>query len=371
MIGALRRSTDRPLEGAPAPGPIVRNADGWDARIGCDVAPSPRPPTGKALGIDGGLESVAPVSDGAPIANPRSSRAAERTRQQAQRRLSRRVKGRNRRRKAREPLAKAHRTAKRARQDVAPPTARALVNDDDLLVGENARRGRRRRGGLLPMGEPENREPHRRSPWERQDGKENAPMPSNPLRSAKEAMRVLLFPYDATSPPVWSPAVVNDLAMSAASDAWAAAMALIGMHHDLLPLVSTETIRILGEGIARNAKASAFVLRRLAPAMVRDCPPDVLDAFGGAAARDEATATLTLLSATPEAWNALSPAVRHAIAVWARCAPDRVAAHLRRERAERPLDERVIRDRLTLWAPDALRMAEAMDAGDSSNLPPR
>jgi putative transposase len=135
-IGALRLHKDRPLEGAPKTCTIVRKADGWYASIACEVAPSPLPATGRAIGIDVGLESFATLSNGAQIANPRYYRAAERKLKQAQRRLSRRVKGSNRRRKARELLAKAHLKVKRARQDFAHKTARALVNDYEHIALE-------------------------------------------------------------------------------------------------------------------------------------------------------------------------------------------------------------------------------------------
>ncbi len=78
-IGAIRLHTDRPLEGTPKTCTIVRKADGWYAHIVCDVAPSPLPPTGKAVGIDVGLEAFATLSNGERIANPRFYRVAERT----------------------------------------------------------------------------------------------------------------------------------------------------------------------------------------------------------------------------------------------------------------------------------------------------
>jgi putative transposase len=135
-IGALRMHADRPLDGTPKTCTIIRKADGWYASISCEVAPAPLPPTGKATGVDVGLESFATLSNGTQIANPRYYRAAERKLKQAQRRLSRRVKGSHRRRKARELLAKAHLKVKRARHDFAHKTARALVNEYDLLAVE-------------------------------------------------------------------------------------------------------------------------------------------------------------------------------------------------------------------------------------------
>jgi putative transposase len=135
-IGPIRLHKDRQLNGTPKTCTIVRKADGWYVSIACEVAPSPLPLTGKAVGVDVGLESFATLSNGTQIANPRYYRAAERKLKTAQRRLSRRVKGSSRRRKARELLAKAHLKVKRARQDFAHKTARALVNEYDQIAVE-------------------------------------------------------------------------------------------------------------------------------------------------------------------------------------------------------------------------------------------
>jgi putative transposase len=135
-IGAVPFKRDRSLQGTPKTCTIVRKADGWYAHIACEVPSEPLPPTGKAVGVDVGLESFATLSNGTSIPNPRLYRAAERKLKRAQRRLSRRVKGSNRRRKARELLAKAHLKVQRARLDFAHKTARALVNEYDQIVVE-------------------------------------------------------------------------------------------------------------------------------------------------------------------------------------------------------------------------------------------
>lgn len=135
-IGAIRLHKDRPLEGKPKTCTVVRKADGWYAHIVCAEQPKSLPPAGKAVGIDVGLESFATLSDGTQIANPRYYRAAERKLKQAQRRLSRRVKGSNRYHKARALFAKAHLKVKRARQDFAHKIARALVNTYDHIAVE-------------------------------------------------------------------------------------------------------------------------------------------------------------------------------------------------------------------------------------------
>ena len=80
---------------------VSREADGWYACFSCaDVPTQPLPPTGHQTGIDLGFESFATLSDGTVIHNPRCYRKAERRLKTAQRRVSRRKKGSNRRRKA-------------------------------------------------------------------------------------------------------------------------------------------------------------------------------------------------------------------------------------------------------------------------------
>jgi putative transposase len=135
-IGAVRLHRDRTLQGTPKTCTIVRKADGWYAHIACEVPVELLPPTGKSVGVDVGLENFATLSEGTSIPNPRLYRAAEGKLRRAQRRLSRRVKGSNRRRKARELLAKAHLKVQRARLDFAHKTARALVNKYDQIVVE-------------------------------------------------------------------------------------------------------------------------------------------------------------------------------------------------------------------------------------------
>ena len=83
--------------------------------------------TGQETGIDLGLEAFATLSDGTRIFHPGWYRKAERALKTAQRRVSRRKKGSNRRRKAVHLLAKAHQKVRRQRQDFHHKTALALV----------------------------------------------------------------------------------------------------------------------------------------------------------------------------------------------------------------------------------------------------
>jgi putative transposase len=97
----------------------------------------PLPPTGQETGIDLGLEAFATLSDGAMIHNPRCYRKAERALKTAQRRVSRRKKGSNRRRKAVKLLAKAQLKVKRQRADFHHKVALRLVQSNDTINHED------------------------------------------------------------------------------------------------------------------------------------------------------------------------------------------------------------------------------------------
>jgi putative transposase len=137
-IGRIRIRLHRPLEGAPKTVTISWEADGWYACISCAEVPvQPLPETGQETGIDLGIEAFATLSDGTRIFHPGWYRKAERALKTAQRRVSRRKKGSNRRRKAVMLLAKAHQKVRRQRQDFHHKTALALVRANDMIYHEN------------------------------------------------------------------------------------------------------------------------------------------------------------------------------------------------------------------------------------------
>jgi putative transposase len=137
-IGRIRIRLHRPLEGVPKTITICREADGWFACVSCtDVPMQPLPATGQETGIDLGIEAFATLSDGTRIFHPGWYRKAERALKTAQRRVSRRKQGSNRRRKAVKLLAKAHQKVKRQRRDFHHKTALALVRANDTIYHEN------------------------------------------------------------------------------------------------------------------------------------------------------------------------------------------------------------------------------------------
>jgi putative transposase len=137
-IGRLAVRWSRPIEGAPKMVTISQEADGWYVCFSCAEMPvQPLPLTGQETGIDLGVEAFATLSNGTRIFHPGWYRKAERALKTAQRRVSRRKKGSDRRRKAAQLLAKAHLKVKRQRADFHHKTALALVRANDSIYHED------------------------------------------------------------------------------------------------------------------------------------------------------------------------------------------------------------------------------------------
>jgi putative transposase len=137
-IGRIAVRWSRPLEGTPKTVTLSREADGWYVSFSCaDVPVRSLPPTGQETGIDLGIEAFATLSNGTRIFHPGWYRKAERALRTAQRRVSRRKRGSNRRRKAVVLLAKAHQKVRRQRQDVHHKTALTLVRENDVISHED------------------------------------------------------------------------------------------------------------------------------------------------------------------------------------------------------------------------------------------
>jgi putative transposase len=137
-VGRIAVRWSRPLEGTPKTVTISKEADGWYVCFSCADAPvHPLPETGQETGIDLGIEAFATLSDGTRIFSPGWYRKAERALKTAQRRVSRRKKGSNRRRKAITLLAKAHQKVRRQREDFHHKVALQLVQTNDTIYYED------------------------------------------------------------------------------------------------------------------------------------------------------------------------------------------------------------------------------------------
>ena len=139
-IGRIPIRLHRPLEGTPKTVTVSREADGWYACISCaEVLTQPLPLTGQETGIDVGLKVFLVTAQGVIFENLRHYRRAERSLAKRQRRVSRRVRGSHRRRKAVKLLARAHQRVRRARADFHHKVALKLVQQNDTIYLEDVR----------------------------------------------------------------------------------------------------------------------------------------------------------------------------------------------------------------------------------------
>ncbi|GGO19606.1 RNA-guided endonuclease InsQ/TnpB family protein [Deinococcus humi] len=136
-IGAVKIKLHRPLEGKPKSLQIIHDCGQWFAAYVCEVPLAPLPATGSAVGVDVGTTWFAITSDGEFVENPRYLKNGLKNLRVQQRTVSRRKKGSNRRRKAVQQVAKAHRKIRRQRADFHHKTARRLVNEHDLIAHED------------------------------------------------------------------------------------------------------------------------------------------------------------------------------------------------------------------------------------------
>jgi putative transposase len=91
------------------------------------------------IGLDVGLKEFYTDSNGNTVDNPRFLCKGDRRVKQAQRRVSRRVKGSKNRGKARQILGKRHLKISRQRQDHAVKLARCVITSHDVVAYEDLR----------------------------------------------------------------------------------------------------------------------------------------------------------------------------------------------------------------------------------------
>jgi putative transposase len=117
---------------------LIRRADGYYCQF-CIQAERKveHNPTGKQIGIDVGLNAYYTDSNGDDKENPRYFRKSENKIKRLSRSLSRKKKGSNNRKEARQALAKVHLKIQRQREDFAKKEANALITSHDLIAYED------------------------------------------------------------------------------------------------------------------------------------------------------------------------------------------------------------------------------------------
>jgi len=137
-VGDVKVKWSRELPSEPSSVTVIREPDGrYYASFVVERSAEPLPPCGSEAGIDVGLASLAVLSDGTVVGNPRFLRRAERRLAKAQRALSRKQKGSANRARARHRVAVLHRKVRETRLDHAHKTALAIVRDNQAVYAED------------------------------------------------------------------------------------------------------------------------------------------------------------------------------------------------------------------------------------------
>jgi putative transposase len=119
---------------------LIRRANGYYCQFILSVdLKIEKQPTGKAIGLDVGLESFYTDHEGNKIENPRFLRKGEKKLKKLQRRVSKKKKGSNNRRKARQRLGRGHLKISRQRKEFAKRVAYCVIQSRDLVAYEDLR----------------------------------------------------------------------------------------------------------------------------------------------------------------------------------------------------------------------------------------
>ena len=137
-VGDIRARGGRTIEGRAKVCTVKRDGKRWTASVVCDIGPAPEKVTvSRPVGIDVGLTTLATLSDGTEVINPRWTKHHEDRIATANRSLASKKRGSKNRIKAREVLRRAHQRAANARLNYIHHVSKWLVENYDLIAYED------------------------------------------------------------------------------------------------------------------------------------------------------------------------------------------------------------------------------------------
>ena len=138
-LGKVKCRVSREVKGRILNATISQTPSGkYFVSVCCtDVESEQIPRTGKNIGIDLGVKTLATLSDGTKIENPKYFHKSERRLARLQRRLSRKPKESKRREKARIAVARQHEKVANQRADYIHKLTTQLVRDYDVIAVED------------------------------------------------------------------------------------------------------------------------------------------------------------------------------------------------------------------------------------------
>ncbi len=137
-LGHFRFKTRCRIRGAAKELRIKQCGNHWTATVACEIGPAPeKRAVSKPIGIDLGLTTLATLSDGTEIENPRWIRQEADRLAQANRELARKKRGSRNRLKARESLRRVHQCIAGKRNSYLHHVSAWLVANHDLIAYED------------------------------------------------------------------------------------------------------------------------------------------------------------------------------------------------------------------------------------------
>jgi putative transposase len=137
-MDTIKVSIDRPIEGRPLSVTVSKTKTGhYYISVLVEFEPQLKPTTGQSIGIDLGIKTLATMSNGIVIDNPKWFRKTQAKLAKAQRHLSRKQKGSKRRERQRIKVAKIYETVSNQRNHIQHVLSHWLVSNYDHIIMED------------------------------------------------------------------------------------------------------------------------------------------------------------------------------------------------------------------------------------------
>jgi len=136
-IGTIRMFVHREIVGKIKTCTILRDGAQWYACFSVELPKVERVEPETSIGIDLGINTLATLSDGTQIENPKTLDKYDSKLRKAQKDLSRKKKGSNNRNKQKTVLKGAYRKVRNARKDYMHKASRILADTYDIIVFED------------------------------------------------------------------------------------------------------------------------------------------------------------------------------------------------------------------------------------------
>jgi putative transposase len=136
-VGSVKVKQHRPIQGVVKALQLKREHRRWYVILIAETEPVPLPAAGREIGVDVGVARFLTTSDGEVVPNPRFVATSAAVIADLQRRRARARPGSGNRKRLRRALAREWRKVRNRRRDFHHKTARALVNECDVIALED------------------------------------------------------------------------------------------------------------------------------------------------------------------------------------------------------------------------------------------